>query len=254
MSCALVTGGAIGLGRAFSELLADRGYDLFLTSRNLEHLASAQKEIQAKYRVKVHIFVGDLSKVEFRDKLISFVEPYDIDLLINNAGFGHNDLFEDAPLDKEYQMIDLNIKALHHLMKHFYGMFKTKGQGRIINVSSLAGFVPGAYASTYYASKAYVTSITRALAYEAKVTKSNVKIQALCPGPLKTQFFETAGTQVKFYKRDPKFAARAILDSKRVVVVPSLKEKLAHGMLKVLPTNLTVRFAGFGQRRKKKSV
>lgn len=253
MSCALVTGGAIGLGRAFSDLLADRGYDLVLTSRNLEHLANAQKEIQAKYRVKVHIFVGDLSKSEFRDKLISFVEPYAIDVLINNAGFGHNDLFEDAPLDKEFQMIDLNIKALHHLTKHFYGVFKANGQGRIINVSSLAGFVPGAYASTYYATKAYVTSLTRALAYESKVTKSQIKVQALCPGPLKTQFFETAGTQVKFYKKDPKLAARSILDSNRVVVVPGFKEKIAHGMLKVLPTNITVRFAGFGQKRKKQA-
>lgn len=251
MSYALVTGGAIGLGRAFSDLLADRGFDLILTSRSLEHLAIAQKEIQSKYRVKVQIFVGDLAKFEFREKLIEFVKPYDIDILINNAGFGHNDLFEDAPLDKEFQMIDVNIKALQHLMKHFYGYFKSKQQGRIINVSSLAGFVPGAYASTYYATKAYVTSLTRAVAFEAKQSKTNVQIQALCPGPLKTQFFETAGTQIKFYKKDPKMAARAVLDAKRVIVVPGFKEKIAHFMLKLLPTGFSVRFAGFGQKRKK---
>ncbi len=251
MSYALITGGAIGLGRAFSDLLADRGYDLILTSRSLDHLASAQKEIQAKYRVKVQIFVGDLAKSDFRDKLIEFIKPYDIDILINNAGFGHNDLFIDAPLDKEFQMIDLNIKALQHLMKHFYGYFKDKSGGRIINVSSLAGFVPGAYASTYYATKAYVTSLTRAAAYEAKVTKSNVVIQALCPGPLKTQFFETAGTSIKFYKKDPKMAARQALDAKRVIIVPGFKEKIAHGLLKIMPTSLSVRFAGFGQKRKK---
>ncbi|MDX9806957.1 MAG: SDR family NAD(P)-dependent oxidoreductase [Acholeplasma sp.] len=251
MSYALITGGAIGLGRAFSDLLADRGYDLIITSRSLDHLATAQKEIQTKYRVKVQIFVGDIAKSEFRDKLIEFVQPYDIDLLINNAGFGHNDLFIDAPLDKEFNMIDVNIKALQHLMKHFYGYFKEKQGGRIINVSSLAGFVPGAYAATYYASKAYVTSLTRAAAYEAKVTKSNVQIQALCPGPLKTQFFETAGTNIKFYKRDPKLAARAVLDAKRVIVVPGFKEKIAHGLLKIMPAGLSVKFAGFGQKRKK---
>lgn len=252
MSYALVTGGAIGLGRSFSELLADRGYDLILTSRSLEHLATAQKEIQSKYRVKVQIFIGDLSKADFRDKLIEFVSPYDIEILINNAGFGHNDLFESSPLEKEFQMVDLNIKALQHLMKHFYSYFKDKKGGRIINVSSLAGFVPGAYASTYYASKAYVTSLTRAVAYEAKVTKSNVRVQALCPGPLKTQFFETAGTDIKFYKKDPKMAAREALDAKRVVIVPGFKEKIAHGLLKIMPTGFSVRFAGFGQKRKKK--
>lgn len=252
MSYALITGGAIGLGRAFSELLADRGYDLILTSRSLENLALAQKEIQSKYRVKVQIFIGDLAKAEFRDKLIEFVSPYDIGILINNAGFGHNDLFEEAPLDKEFQMVDLNIKALQHLMKHFYAYFKDKKGGRIINVSSLAGFVPGAYASTYYASKAYVTSLTRAVAYEAKVTKSNVVVQALCPGPLKTQFFETAGTDIKFYKKDPKMAARQALDAKRVIIVPGFKEKIAHGLLKIMPTGFSVRFAGFGQKRKKK--
>jgi hypothetical protein len=252
MSYALITGGAIGLGRAFSDLLADRGYDLIITSRSLEHLAAAQKEIQSKYRVKVQIFVGDIAKPEFRDKLIEFVSPYDIDILINNAGFGHNDLFIDAPLDKEFQMIDVNIKALQHLMKHFYGYFKNKQGGRIINVSSLAGFVPGAYASTYYATKAYVTSLTRAAAYEAKITQSGVQIQALCPGPLKTQFFETAGTDIKFYKKDPKMAARQALDAKRVIIVPGFKEKIAHGLLKIMPTSLSVRFAGFGQKRKKR--
>lgn len=252
MSYALITGGAIGLGRAFSDLLADRGYDLIITSRSLEHLASAQKEIQSKYRVKVQIFVGDLAKHEFRNKLIEFVSPYDIEILVNNSGFGHNDLFIDAPLDKEFQMIDVNIKALQHLMKHFYGYFKDKNGGRIINVSSLAGFVPGAYAATYYATKAYVTSLTRAAAYEAKITKSGVQIQALCPGPLKTQFFETAGTDIKFYKKDPKMAAREALDAKRVIIVPGFKEKIAHGLLKIMPTSFSVQFAGFGQKRKKR--
>ena len=251
MSYAIITGGATGLGRSFSNLLADRGYDLVLVSRSLEHLAAAQKEIQAKYKVKVQIYVGDLSNREFLHKFIEFVKPYDIEVLINNAGFGHNDAFSLSPLDKELNMIDLNIKALHELLKHFYQVFKLNGKGRIINVSSLAGFVPGPYASTYYATKAYVNSLTRAVAYEAKKEDSNVIIQALCPGPLKTDFFKNAGTNPMHYKKHPDVAARLALDSKKVIIIPGFKEKIAHVLLKIFPTSLSLRFAGMGQKRKR---
>lgn len=251
MSYAVITGGSVGLGRSFSNLLADKGYNLVLVSRHLEHLALAQKEIQQKYKVKVQIYVGDLSDRMFIAKFIEFTKPYDIEVLINNAGFGHNDSFSVASLEKELDMIDLNIKALQELMKYFYRLFKTQKKGRIINVSSLAGFVPGPYASTYYATKAYVNSLTRAVAYEARKEHSNVLVQALCPGPLKTSFHETAGTNPKHYKRNPDSAARAALDSKRVIIIPGFKEKIAHILLKFVPTSLSLRLAGVGQKRKK---
>lgn len=251
MSYAVITGGATGLGRSFSNQLADKGYDLVLVSRSLDHLAQAQKEIQAKYKVKVHIYVGDLSNRDFLHKFIEFTKPYDVEVLINNAGFGHNDAFIDAPVNKELEMIDLNIKALHELMKYFYQLFKQNGKGRIINVSSLAGFVPGPYASTYYATKAYVNSLTRAVAYEARKSDSNVTIQALCPGPLKTGFFDRAGTNPMYYKKHPDVAARLALSSKNVIIVPGFKEKTAHVLLKIVPTQLALRLAGLGQKRKR---
>lgn len=254
MSYAVVTGGSIGLGRSFSNLLADRGYNLVLVSRNLEHLALAQKEIQQKYKVKVQIYVGDLSDRTFISKFIEYSKAYDIEILINNAGFGHNDAFSLSPLDKELSMVDLNIKALQELMKYFYLLFKSQNKGRIINVSSLAGFVPGPYASTYYATKAYVNSITRSVAYEAKKEHSNVIVQALCPGPLKTYFHQTAGTNPNHYKKNPDNAARLALDSKRVIIVPGFKEKTAHVLLKLVPTALSLRVAGIGQKRKKKQL
>ncbi|MBM7453599.1 short-subunit dehydrogenase [Acholeplasma morum] len=251
MSYAIITGGAKGIGRSFSNLLADKGYDLVLVSRHLEDLAEAQKEIQAKYKVKVHIYVGDLSQASFIDKFIAFAEPYNAEILVNNAGFGHNDLFIDAPLDKELQMIELNIKAVHILTKWFYKKSVTNNKGRIINISSLAGFVPGPYASTYYATKAYVTSLTRALAYEAKKSKTNVLVQVVCPGPIKSEFYKEAGTNPRFYKRSPNYVASLALNSRKTVIVPGFKEKFAHVVLKIIPTSISLKLAGIGQKKKK---
>ncbi|PKK85566.1 MAG: hypothetical protein CVV63_05085, partial [Tenericutes bacterium HGW-Tenericutes-8] len=132
-----------------------------------------------------------------------------------------------------------------------YQVFKLNGKGRIINVSSLAGFVPGPYASTYYATKAYVNSLTRAVAYEARKENSNVQIQALCPGPLKTEFFKNTGTDPMHYKKHPDVAARLALASNKVIIVPGFKEKTAHVLLKFFPTQLSLRFAGMGQKRKR---
>ncbi|MDY0209895.1 MAG: SDR family NAD(P)-dependent oxidoreductase [Acholeplasma sp.] len=251
MSYAIVTGGAKGIGRSFSNLLADKGYDLVLVSRHLDDLAQAQKEIQAKYKVKVNIYVGDLTNREFLDKFMTFAGPYNAEVLVNNAGFGHNDPFADAPLEKELHMIDLNIRALLVLTKWFYKESIRRNSGRIINISSLAGFVPGPYASTYYATKAYVNSFTRALAYEAKKAKYNVKIQVVCPGPIKSDFYKEAGTNPKFYKRNPNFVAAVALNSNKTVIIPGLKERIAHIMLKLLPISFTLKFAGIGQLRKK---
>lgn len=252
MSYAVITGGATGLGRSFSNYLADKGYDIILVSRSLEHLAKAQKEIQMKYKVKVQIYVGDLSSEAFMMKFIEFTKPYDIEVLINNAGFGHSEAFLDSPLEKELNMIDLNIKALHHLTKYFYQYFSEKEKGRIINVSSLASFIPGPYASTYYATKAYVTSLTVALAYEAKQNKNNVKIQAFCPGALKTNFHQTALTKPNHYKTSPDRVAFYALHSKKVIIIPTIKEKIAYSLIKLLPIHFMIRFAAAGQKRKQK--
>ncbi|MFA5720266.1 MAG: SDR family NAD(P)-dependent oxidoreductase, partial [Acholeplasmataceae bacterium] len=161
---ALVTGGASGIGLSFSKRLADLGYDLILVGRTLETLASAQKDIQEKYKVKAQIFICDVTKEEARQKLYEYASNYDVELVINNAGHGLSEDFHQASIEDELNMINLNIIALQHIMKHFYKLFVKKKKGRIINISSIAGFIPGAGAATYYASKAYVTSLTRAVA------------------------------------------------------------------------------------------
>lgn len=230
---ALVTGGASGIGLSFSKRLADLGYDLILVGRTLETLASAQKDIQEKYKVKVQIFICDVTKEESRQKLYDYASNYDVELVINNAGQGLSADFHVASMADELTMINLNIIALQAIMKHFYQLFVEKKRGRIINISSIAGCVPGAGAATYYASKAYVTSLTRAVAAEAK--DHQVVVQVVCPGPTKSNFHEHAKTKAKAYKQNPDKLALKALDSKRTVVVVGFSNKLIHVVSKLLP-------------------
>lgn len=244
---ALVTGGASGIGLSFSKRLADLGYDLIIVGRTLETLAQAQKEIQEKYKVKVQIFIADITKAESREKLYDYASNYEVSLVVNNAGKGLSKDFYDATIDEEMAMLQLNIVALQHIMKHFYRIFVDKKAGRIINISSIAGFVPGSGAATYYASKAYVTSLTRAVAKEAK--KNNVIIQAVCPGATKSNFHAAAQTKEKVYNQNPDKLALKALDSKKTVVVVGFKNKLIHVISKVLPQAW---IASFVYRRQRK--
>ncbi len=249
MSYALITGGASGIGRGFANALADLGYNLILTSRNLDQLAQARKEIQQKYNNKVCIFVADLKDLKARTGLFEYAANYDISVLVNNAGFGDSQEFLVSDLAKEFAMIDLNVIALHHIFKHFYSEFRKKKSGRIINVSSLASFVPGPYAATYYATKAYVTSLTKAVAKEAK--RSGVKVQVVNPGNTKTNFYKTAGTKQKYYKTNPNKVARLAVNSKRVVVIPGIKNKITYFFMRILPSSFTASVAGRIQRKQK---
>lgn len=250
MKYALITGGATGIGRGFANGLADLGYNLIITSRKLENLAQAKKEIEQKYSVQVLVYVADLKDESQRNELIEYAKNYNIKLLVNNAGIGENNEFSSNNYQKEKDLIDLNITAMHHLFKHYYTKFKAEEDGRIINVSSMASFVAGPYAATYYATKAYVTSITQAVSYEAK--ESGVVVQAVCPGSTKSEFYKTAGTNAKYYKANPDIVARKTIESKRTIVVPGFKNKLNYVCMKLLPYKLVMRVAARRQLRQKK--
>lgn len=240
MSVALITGGATGIGRGFANKLADQGYNLILTSRNLENLALAQKEIQNKYHVKVLIYVADITNESARKSLYEYVENYPVSIVVNNAGIGYSQNFYEGDITKEQELIDLNITAMQAIFKYYTKKFYDLKEGRIINVSSVAGFVPGPGAATYYASKAYVTSLTRAVALETKHIKG-LKIQAVCPGPTKSNFYLTSGTSKKYYKANPDKVAQKTLESKKTIVLPGFKNKMLHVLLKLFPTALTSR-------------
>jgi len=177
---ALITGATSGMGLDMARVLANFNYDLILVARNKEKL----EEIVKEFSVKVDIIDLDLSMEDNCYKLYEKVKKQNIDILINNAGFGDAGNFSETSLDKEINMINLNIKAYHILTKLFLTDFIKRDYGRILNVASIAGIMPGPYMATYYATKNYVFSLSLAIYEELKKDNSNVKISVFCPGPV----------------------------------------------------------------------
>ncbi len=236
---ALITGGATGIGYGFARAYADLGYNLILTSRNIDNLHHAKKEIEEKYNNKVMVFVCDLTKEEERTALFNYTNNYKIDVFINNAGRGLSEDFLLANFQEEQNIIDLNVVAFQALFKHYLQKMNNNNEGRIINVSSVGGFLSGPGSATYYASKAYINSLVRAVIYEMR--KSNVFIQLVFPGATKSKFYETANTKEKSYKYDPYLVAIKTINSNKKEVIPGFKAKLIVFFNKLLPKKLVIR-------------
>ncbi len=181
---ALITGASSGIGRDMAYYLAKMGYDLILVARRKERL----EEIKNNVNVNVQILSLDLGLEENVFKLHKKVQKENIDILINNAGFGLFGMFTKTDLNRELEMIDLNIKTYHILTKLFLIDFTKRDYGYILNVCSSAGFLVGPRLNTYYATKNYITKLTMAIYEELKHQHSHVHISALCPGPVATEF------------------------------------------------------------------
>ena len=184
---ALITGASSGIGKDIAKELAKRKYNLIIVARNEELLNKVKKEIEEEYSVGVTIKRVDLNDRSNCKKLYEDVnrEFGAIDILINNAGFGTCGNFTETDLEKELRMIDTNIVAYHILTKLFLQDMIKKDKGYIMNVASIAGFMPGPLMATYYSSKSYVVRLTQSIQRELKMQKSKVKISVLCPGPVK---------------------------------------------------------------------
>ena len=180
---ALITGASSGLGRDFAFKLAEEGYDLVLVSRDIDRLESVQSKIKTNCEVEAM----DLSDKENVYKLYDKYKGQ-IDLLINNAGFGECGYFSKTDLENDINMINLNVVALHMLTKLFLKDFISKDKGQILNVASLAAFEPGPLMATYYSTKSYVYNLSMAIYEELRREKSKVHISVLCPGPTETGF------------------------------------------------------------------
>ena len=191
---ALITGASSGIGRDMARTLSKKGYDLVLVARDEEKL----KELQKELKTKTTIVSMDLTDIENCKKLHQ--EHKEIDLLINNAGFGDCGYFNKTNLDKEISMIQTNITAYHILMKLYLQDMIEKNSGKILNVASIAGFMPGPLMATYYATKSYIVRISEAVRQELKKMKTKVQISILCPGPVSTNFNKIAN--VKFNLRE----------------------------------------------------
>ena len=223
---ALITGASSGIGLDIAKYLAQKKYELILVGRDRKKL----EKIQEKLPTKVTIIVADLSNEQKVKELYVLTKGENIDILINNAGFGDFGYFTETDLNKELEMIDTNIKAVHILTKLFLKDMEQRDSGYILNVASSAAFQPGPLMSTYYATKSYVYQLTEALYYEQKKKKTKVNISVLCPGPVKTNFNNVAGVKFGVKPLSSSFVAKYAIDqmlNKKMLIIPGYKMKLA---------------------------
>ena len=237
---ALITGGSSGIGLSIAKELAKNGIDLILVARDEKRLKEASKDIT---NVNVDYYVCDVSDIKSLEKLYN--DNKDIDILVNNAGFGLFGLFKDTDLDKELNMIDVNIKAVHYLTKKYLKDFIKKDKGYILNVASSAGFLAGPNLSTYYATKNYVCRLTETIHFELKKMKSNVKISSLCPGPVETNFNKVAGGTFASKGADSDYVARVAVKGMfkgKVTIVPTLIMKLSVAFSRIAPKGFLLNY------------
>ena len=221
---ALITGASSGIGYSMAKYMSSLGYDLILVARDKEKLQAIQKEL----KTDVKIIVADLSDESKLKDLYILCKNDNIDVLINNAGFGLFGEFSSTDLATEVSMIDVNIKAVHILTKLFMKDMIKKDSGYILNVSSSASFQAGPLMATYYASKSYVTRLTVAIYEELRRKKSKVHISCLCPGPVKTHFNDVANVDFAMKGLDSDYVAKYAIDrmfKKKLIIVPGFKMK-----------------------------
>lgn len=247
---AIVTGASSGIGREIAIQLSRRGYDVVLVARRLDRLEQLTKELPTKSK----IIVADLENLEDCYSLYEQTKQLNCTILINSAGFGAFGSYTEIPLEKELSMIDVNIKSVHVLTKLFLSDFKKRNKGYILNVSSVAGVMPaGPYMAAYYASKAYVTSLSSAVNQELAEEKSDVYVGSLCPGPVNTEFNQVAGAAFSLKSIDARTCAVYGVNQmfkKNSLIIPGASIKAAAILAKIAPRKLVIKIAGQQQKKK----
>lgn len=234
---ALITGASSGIGRDIAKYLASKNIDLILVARRKERLEELKKELN----VNVKVIALDLEVEKNVYKLYEKCKKEDIDILINNAGFGLFGDFKDTSLDTEMSMINVNIKAPHILTKLFLKYFIKKDKGYILNVCSSAGFMAGPKLNTYYATKNYLTKLTMAINEELRQINSNVSISALCPGPVNTEFNKVAKGSFSIKGASSEYVAKYAIDKmfqRKMIIIPTLFMKLSIFATRLAPYRL----------------
>lgn len=247
---ALITGASSGLGRDFAFKLSQMGYDLVLVSRDIDKLES----VQAKINTNCDVEAVDLSDKESVYKLYDKYKGQ-IDLLINNAGFGECGYFSKTDLENDINMINLNVVSLHMLTKLFLKDFISKDSGKILNVASLAAFEPGPLMATYYSTKSYVYNLTMAIYEELRREKSHVHISVLCPGPTETGFNERAHVKFSVKPLTSDYVTSYTLKKlkrNKLLIIPNIRMKLSVFAVRFMPRKLLLRIIFGIQERKTK--
>jgi short-subunit dehydrogenase len=238
MPAALITGASTGIGRELAHLAAHDGYDVVLVARSESNLQSVAADVRQKFGKNVTTISKDLSKPGVPREVFSAVEnsASDVEVLINNAGYGLVGKFWELDEQQEVDMVELNVTALTHLTRLFLPKLIQRGGGRILNVASTAAFQPGPLMSVYYATKAYVLSFSEAIHNEAK--DFGVTVTCLCPGPTKTEFDKRAGSSnTKLFEGGNVMTARAVAEigwhgmkrGKALVIPGTLNRLMAFG-------------------------
>lgn len=252
---ALVTGASSGIGRDIAIELAKRKYNIIAVARGKEALDNLKNELEKEYNVNVDVRAMNLIDREGCRNLHNEIkEKYGtIDILVNDAGFGTCGKFTETDLDKELGMIDTNIVALHILTKLFLKDMVKANKGHILNVASIAGFMPGPLMATYYSTKAYVVRLTQSIRHELFKQKSKVKISALCPGPVATNFNKVADVKFNLAEADSKYVAKyavRLMFRNRTLIFPNFFIWLGRVFAKILPDQILAFFCYYAQRRK----
>ena len=272
---ALVTGASSGIGRDMSRYLYKLGYSLILVARDENKMLELKEELEkydgsskkteetntyhnSDYKAMkrmITIISADLSNKEECLKLYEKTKEFDIDILVNNAGFGIFGEFSKTDLGIEINLINTNITAVHILTKLYLQDMIKKNKGHILNVASIAGMEPGPLMAAYYASKAYVIRLSRAINKELRNDKSNVKISILCPGPTNTNFNNVANVVFKSPSMSSEKVAKYGIDKTlqgKLIIVPGILNKSVRLFSKIVPDSILETCAYHIQRRKRK--
>ena len=244
---ALITGASSGMGRDMAKILSQKGYDLILVARDEKRLEEVKKQLKTETK----LVVMDISKEENCKKL--YEENKDIEILINNAGFGDCGHFEETSLDKDIQMIHTNIIAYHILTKLYLKEMVKKDSGKILNVASIAGFMPGPLMTTYYSTKNYVVRFSESIREELRGRKTKVQISILCPGPVDTNFNKVADVEFALKGLSSEYVAKYAINKflkGKFYIVPCWKIKLARFGAKLAPASFVAKISYNMQKRK----
>lgn len=244
MEFVLITGGTSGIGYALAEQFAQNGYGIVIAASNQRRLEKAKENLEKRYFVPVKIYKQDLAKMKGAQELYQKIKKdnIQIDVLVNNAGYGQIGAAEEIDFEKDSRLMVLNMISVTELCKLFLKDMYCKNRGKILNVASTGAFQPGPYTASYYASKAYVLSYSRAIRREAK--KKNVQVCALCPGTTNTEFFHRIGKETPRGAMTPeKTAAYAYhkLMKNKEIIVPGILNK----MVRIVPVKIKMLFVAW---------
>lgn len=252
-SWALVTGATAGIGESFTRLLAENNYNIVLVARDLARLQERALELESKFSVQTHIIQADLSTEAGTSAVEKYISENQIDVLINNAGFGINKAFTVSSLEAEQQLLDVLVRTPMRLMHAALPGMKERNKGVVINVSSVAGFIAG---GTYSASKSYLTVLSESL--HTELAGTNVKVSALCPGFTRTEFHQRGRMSMKglpsfMWLNSDRLVAQSWTDALKgeAVSIPGWQYRVLVFVIQGLPRSI-VRKVGMNLRAKQR--